>query len=260
MPVYMKIKNILHELKQHAPFTVFGAVVGLLCVFAARDASHETSTRLFSIFHPLHVFLSAMVTAALFKINERKQHFLIVLLVGFFGSIGVATLSDSIIPFFGEDILGVSIVTHHHHEHEHTDIPAHLDEQKTLESKTIAKHDVHSELCEDKTVMQRLHLGFIVEWYSVLPAALLGVFVAYFMPRTKSPHAAHVLISTWASSAHILMNTHTALTASMWVGLLAVLFVSVWLPCCVSDIIFPMLFVKNADGCNNTHSCIFHKH
>ncbi len=254
---YSKLRNILHELKLHAPFTVFGAVVGLLCVFAARNASHETSERLFSVFHPLHVFLSAMVTAALFKINEQKKHFLTVLLVGFFGSIGVATLSDSIIPFFGEDILGVSIVTHHHH-HEHSAAVKDTSSHEAMDTQIAVDHD--HEVCEDKTVMQRLHLGFIVEWYSVLPSALLGVFVAYFMPRTKSPHAAHVLISTWASSAHILMNTHTTLTASMWVGLLLVLFISVWLPCCVSDIIFPMLFVKDSSECSNTHSCIFHKH
>ncbi len=254
---YLKLKNILRELKHHAPFTIFGAVVGLLCVFAARNASHETSERLFSVFHPLHVFLSAMVTAALFKINEQKKHFFTVLLVGFFGSIGIATLSDSIIPFFGEDILGVSIVTHHHH-HEHSISESDTHSHELVDKQTPISHE--HKACENKTIMQRLHLGFIVEWYSVLPSALLGVFVAYFMPRTKAPHAAHVLISTWASSAHILMNTHTTLTASMWLGLLIVLFISVWLPCCVSDIIFPMLFVKDSSERDDSHSCVFCKH
>ena len=56
--------------------------------------------RCFSIFHPLHVVLSAMVTAALFEIHRKAKSFLLILIVGIVGSIGIATLSDSILPFF----------------------------------------------------------------------------------------------------------------------------------------------------------------
>lgn len=230
-----KCKNLWQELKSHAPFTLFGAVVGLLCVFAARDISHETSHRLFSVFHPLHVVLSAMATASLFKIKEKKNNFLTILLVGFFGSIGVATLSDSLIPFVGEDILGVTISTHSA-QHDHS-----------CESNILDQCDNRS----DKTVLKRLHLGFIEEWYAVIPAALLGIFIAYYFPATKLPHAAHVLISTWASYTHILMNNNSPFTITILLGLLIVLFLSVWLPCCVSDIIFPMLFTNNSKDKKN---------
>ena len=40
------------------------------------------------------------------------------------------------------------------------------------------------------------------------------------------------------------MNTHRELSGLLLVGALIVLFIAVWLPCCVSDIIFPMLFVR----------------
>jgi hypothetical protein len=68
--------------------------------------------------------------------------------------------------------------------------------------------------------------------------------MALFLPLTKFPHAGHVLISTWASSFHVLMNTRGEYTTTMLLGMFIVLFVAVWLPCCVSDIIFPLLFVK----------------
>ena len=101
----------------------------------------------------------------------------------------------------------------------------------------------------------QLHLGFIDEWYLVFPAAVIGVLLAYFKPTTHLPHASHVLLSTWASSAHILMNTQADMTATLLLGMFIVLFLAVWLPCCVSDIVFPLLFVRS-DGVHLGHSCI----
>jgi hypothetical protein len=96
-------------------------------------------------------------------------------------------------------------------------------------------------------------LGFIEDWYLVNPAALLGIVLAYFWPRTKFPHAGHVLISTWASSFHVLMNTHRELSLMMLIGVFVVLFIAVWVPCCISDIVFPLLFVKADEGLHHHH-------
>jgi hypothetical protein len=90
-----------------------------------------------------------------------------------------------------------------------------------------------------------IHLGFIEDWYIVNPAALLGVLIACFLPRTKFPHAGHVLVSTWASSSYLLMNMQADATVGAVVGILVTLFISIWLPCCVSDIVFPLLFVRS---------------
>lgn len=197
-------RQVLRELKAHAPFTMFGAVLGVGFMLLFRNLSAQAEYKLFYIFHPAHVVLSAIVTASLFRLHERTRSFVIVLLVGYFGSIGIATLSDSIIPFFGESVLGIAI--------------------------------------------PEAHIGFIEKWYIVNPAAFLGVFIAYFLPRTKLPHAGHVLISTWASSMHVMMNLHDKITTLTMIGFFMVLFVAVWVPCCVSDIIFPMLFVKSHTG------------
>ncbi len=246
-----RFKGVLKELKEHSPFTILGALLGIVFMFIFRNIGQAGSHTLFSIFHPAHVVLSAMITASLFRLHEHARSFLIVLVVGYIGAIGVATLSDSIMPFFGETILGVVVPTHGHtHEHEAGKIDEH--ENHTHDAHEHEQHEHHdhetadqAEHTSSKSVRERLYLGFIEEWYLVNPAAILGVLIAYFLPMTKFPHAAHVLISTWASSAHILMNTETSFTGLMFIGFFIVLFISVWVPCCVSDIVFPMLLVKS---------------
>jgi hypothetical protein len=186
------------------------------------------SRGLFVVFHPAHVVLSAMVTASMFKIHAARKRFVLVLLVGYFGSIGVATVSDIVIPHIGTRLLGLDVPTHaevHGAESEgtaHEEQAPHGDEHE---------HDIH--------------LAFAEEWYIVNPAALLGVIIAFFLPRTKFPHAGHVLVSTWASSSYLLMNMQSDLTVGAAAGIFATLFIAIWLPCCISDIVFPLLFVKS---------------
>ncbi len=217
MSVWARFKQVGVELKAHSPFTLFGAITGIAMMLIFKNISHQASYRLFYIFHPVHVVLSAMVTASLFRLHEKTKNFLVVAIVGYVGAIGTATLSDSILPFFGEEILGAVVPT---------EAAVHSGEQ-------------HEE--------NKLHIGFIEEWYIVNPAAILGILIAYVLPRSKTPHAFHILISTWASSAHIMLNTHQPITWMLTAGFCIVLFIAVWLPCCFSDIIFPMLLVKS-DG------------
>jgi len=207
-----KIKNIAAELKSHAPFTLFGALTGIVLMLLFKNIEHQTSEALFYVFHPAHILLSAMVTVSMFQLHTKRRKFIMVLLVGFFGSLGIATLSDSLIPYIGEMILGMHV---HVHAHEHTSF------------------------AEDA------HIGFIEGWYIVIPAAIVGILIACYRPKTKFPHAGHVLLSTWASSFHILMAMRGQLSLWKAVGSFGFLFLAVWLPCCVSDIVFPLLFVKD---------------
>jgi len=202
--------------------------------------------RLFQVFHPLHVILSALVTASLYGLYEGKARFIKILLVGYFGSVGVATLSDCVLPFFGESILGVAIPVHAE-LHEHETAAGHEEQSRQVEGP-------ESETGEKTPgIRERLHLGFIEDWYLVNPAALLGILIAYFRPRTRFPHAGHILVSTWASSFHVLMNTYRELTAPMLLGIFVVLFIAVWLPCCISDIVFPLLFVGSDNDLSHVH-------
>jgi len=206
-----KLTTILTELKTHAPFTLFGAFTGIVCMLLFKNLQQQTGHTVFYVFHPAHVLLSAMVTASMFELHAKRPKFFVVLLIGFFGSIGIATLSDSLIPYVGELLLGMHV---HVHTHEHTSFAEHA------------------------------HIGFIEGWYIVIPAAIAGVLIAYFRPKTKFPHAGHVLLSTWASSFHMLMAMGGQLSLWKAAGSFAFLFLAVWLPCCISDIIFPLLFVN----------------
>jgi len=202
------MNKIIHELKHHMPFTAFGAITGIILMVVFHNLPYETAHKLFYFFHPLHVVLSAIVTASMFNMYEctlkgKKCSFWPVLLVGYFGSIGIATLSDSLIPYAGEALL--------------------------------------------KLPNLEMHIGFIEEWWLVNPAAIIGVVIGYFWPRTKFPHAGHVLLSTWASLFHVIMALGNGLSIFKYIGIYAFLFLSVWVPCCLSDIVFPLLFVSRKE-------------
>ena len=193
------IKQIANELKRHAPFTSFGAITGiiLMAIIVLANVPPETSHTFFYILHPFHVVLSALVTTAMYK-QHSKGKVWAVILIGYVGSIGIATLSDAVIPYLGGVLLNLEI---------------------------------------------EFHLGFIEKWWLVNPMALLGITIGYWKPTTKFPHAGHVLLSTWASLFYF-----TAFGTANWIPLLPFiflfLFLAVWVPCCMSDIIFPLLFAK----------------
>jgi len=198
-------KQILKELKSHAPFTLLGAITGIIIMLVFHGLSSGVSYSVFYILHPVHVVLSALVTTSMYEFHKcpvgtRKCSIWSLLLIGYVGSIGIATLSDSVIPYLAETLL---------------DMPN-----------------------------RAIHIGFIEKWWLVNPLALLGVGIAYFRPRTKFPHAGHVLLSTWASLFHIIMAAGNNLSLFYYIAVFLFLFLAVWIPCCVSDIVFPLLFVK----------------
>jgi hypothetical protein len=221
-----KIGIIVKELESHAPFTLFGAFTGIVCMLLFKNLEHDTSEKIFYVFHPAHIFLSAIVTASIFQFHTKRKTIIAVLLVGFFGSLGIGTLSDSLIPYVGEAALGMRIEGHSHgDEHDH----------------------------ENEGFAEQAHIGFIEGWYFVIPAAIAGVLIALFKPKTKIPHAGHVLLSTWASSFHMLMAMGGNTSVLKLVGSFGFLFLAVLLPCCFSDIVFPLLFVKSSDDLSHFH-------
>jgi hypothetical protein len=196
------LKPIQFELKAHWPFTLLGAASGIILMMLFRGMEHETAHTLFRIFHPGHVVFSAIVTTSMFRRYTSDQrgalYFCKVLLIGYIGSIGIGTLSDSLIPFLGETLL---------------ELP-------------------HREA----------HIGFIEHWWLVNPLAIGAVIFAYFLPRTHLSHTAHVMLSTWASLFHMMMALDPTATTPYF-GIFLFLFLAVWIPCGVSDIAFPLLFI-----------------
>ena len=198
------LKRIITELREHAPFTAFGALTGILILILFHNMSSGISYDLFYIFHPLHVLFSALTTAAMYhRYKQKRTNLFLLLFIGYVGSVGIATLSDSIVPYLGETLLNMP--------HRHA------------------------------------HIGFIEKWWLVNPLAILGIAFAYLKPLTKLPHFTHVLLSTWASLFHIMMAMGESLNLFIYIIVFAFLFLAVWLPCCISDIVFPLLFVRGRD-------------
>jgi hypothetical protein len=197
----MRLQAIARELRAHAPFTAFGTITGIVIMAVVVHARlpRDVSAALFWTFHPLHVLLSAFVTAAMYRLRGNRGVWR-TLLIGYFGSVGIATLSDSLIPYVGELLLNLP--------------------------------------------HRGLHLGVIEKWWLVNPLALVGIALAYVRPRTKFPHAGHVLLSTWASLFHITMALGTEVGVATVILVGVFLFLAVWVPCCTSDIVFPLLFSR----------------
>lgn len=197
---------ILAELKRHSPFTVIGASSGVLAALVFQGLRQPVLYKIFYTLHPIHVVLSALVTASMYKTHTKSgKKLFTLLLIGYFGSVGIATLSDSVIPFIAEMLLGMP--------------------------------------------EREIHIGFIEKWWLINPLAIMGVAIAYIFPQTKFPHAGHVLLSTWTSTFHILMSKGH-LNFATYLVVFCFLFIAVWLPCCVSDIVFPLMFIKNKNSIN----------
>jgi len=203
------LRRILSELKEHAPFTAIGAVTGIaiMVIIVFTGISAHISEAVFYTLHPLHVVLSALVTTALYR-RYSKGKLWAAILIGYLGSVGIATLSDAIIPFLGGASLSIGIGFH----------------APFLETEAFP------------------YLG-VPKWVVINSAAVIGIALGYWKQVTKFPHTGHVLLSTWASLFYF-----TAFGTAAWLPLLPLifvfLFIAVWIPCCLSDIVFPLLFVR----------------
>lgn len=193
------IKLIAYELVRHVPFTALGTITGIIImvIIVFGNVPANISYTAFYTLHPLHVVFSAVATTAMY-LRHSKGKVWAAILIGYVGSIGIATLSDAVIPYLGGALLNVKM---------------------------------------------EFELPFIEKWWLVNPMALIGIAIGYWKHATKFPHYGHVLLSTWASLFYF-----TAFGIAQWIPLLPLislfLFLAVWLPCCISDIVFPLLFVK----------------
>ena len=107
------LRRIASELKEHIHFTVLGAVSGIIImvIIVLTNVPSLVSQAVFHTLHPLHVVLSALTTTAMYRKYGSSKIWMAVL-VGYCGSIGIATLSDAIIPYLGGALLGVRIEFH----------------------------------------------------------------------------------------------------------------------------------------------------
>jgi len=105
------LRRIANELWEHVPFTTLGAATGVIIMVIivlgnVLPQVSQVSYPIFYILHPAHVVLSALVTTVMYRKYSNGKVWAVIF-IGYLGSIGIATLSDSIIPYLGEMLLGL---------------------------------------------------------------------------------------------------------------------------------------------------------
>ncbi len=256
--------GILAELAHHFPFTILSAIfavcaMALLTVLVGIDAeavgvdaeavgvdaeshavhaeegdSHETcdesaesdhdhdhDSAFGNLFHVFHPIHILLSAMATSAMFWRFEKKLIkAVIVGLVGSLGVCGVSDIVMPFAGGRLLG-------------TDMTFHFC------------------LIENPTL--------------ILPFAVLGVLVGLLTSRsmpgrgvTIFSHSAHVVISTMASLLYLIAFGFHGWMADLF-QTFVLLILAVMIPCCMSDIFFPLLMVEKGrilhDHEGHSHSC-----
>jgi len=192
-----KFKELIHELKHHAPFTAFATIIAILVILLIQYYFNKSiSENLFEIFHPLHIIASSMVTAGIFY--KYKPKILYSILIGMGGAIILGSMSDIILPWLGGNLL---------------------------------------------TLNTSFHLPLIEKPLIILSSALIGSTMGTVTRTTRMPHFIHVFLSVFASLFYLLAFS-SGITLFYFIVIFFIILIAVIIPCCVSDILFPFLFLK----------------
>ena len=86
------------------------------------------------------------------------------------------------------------------------------------------------------------HLPIMESTIFVLSFAFIGGVLGAWKEKSKTPHFIHVLLSVFASFFYLYSFTFNWGLGTLFI-VFAIVFISVIIPCCLSDIIFPFLFL-----------------
>ncbi|MCM8821902.1 MAG: hypothetical protein NC831_03700 [Candidatus Omnitrophica bacterium] len=206
----MKGVNLIRELKHHLPFSILSVcfalmTMGVLNFITSAIKIEDTSGPSIFLFHIFHpIHLLFSAIATTAMFWQNEKNFFKAILIGFAGSVVVCGASDIIIPYISGLLLGVQM---------------------------------HFHIC-------------IVEHPSIiLPFVILGIIAGFFAPGTLEKHegvifshSLHVFTSSMASILYLI-----GYGLNDWIGRIGVVLVytviAVIIPCCTSDIVFPLVLV-----------------
>jgi len=194
------IKTIFLELKHHIPFTLIATLIAVILIAIIYQKNILISESFFHIIHPLHLFVSAIVSAAIFY--KHKNKFIQALLIGISASIIIGSLSDVVFPYLGGALLGLGTY---------------------------------------------FHLPLFEKPILILSVAILGSIIGIETKFTRIPHLVHVLLSVFAGLFYLIFFS-TSLNLIKFIGIFFIISVTVLIPCCISDIVFPLLFIKKNEN------------
>ena len=188
--------EIIKELKHHMPFTLSASILAVIIAVIIYFSKLQVSASAFEILHPAHIFVSAVVSSALYY--KYKKNIFLAFLIGIISSVIVGSLSDIVLPYIGGTLLQIDI---------------------------------------------SFHLPLIETPLIILASASIGTAIGMAAKFTKFPHFIHILVSTFASMFYLLAFT-PSFNLFYLVASLVIVFIAVLIPCCISDIVFLLLFVR----------------
>ena len=197
-------RELIHELKHHAPFTAIATIFAILCVVIIKFILNITIEKHgFHILHPIHVIASSITSAGIYY--KYKKNIILSILIGIFAAILIGSISDIIFPYLGAYIFNI-----------------HLD----------------------------FHLPIIEQPFIILSSGFIGAIIGIITKATKIPHFLHVGISVFASLFYILAFSKL-ITFFVFIIAIVIVFFSVLIPCCISDILIPFFFIgKDIKQCD----------
>jgi len=225
MPEQGRFTWILNELLAHLPYSILSALIGLLVmlVFQVFDKMHHL-TNIFHLFHPTHLLLSAIATTAMFRrLSSQKLSSFSTLhphtnAPAWYRQIGVGVYAV-FVGFTGSVVLcSLSDIVLPY-------LCGNLLGGKMTWHFCLSEHSM--------LVLPFVFLGILLGFWS-------GVYIRY---STFLSHSGHVLVSTMATLLYLVVFGMSDWLSNIGVVLLITVF-SVLVPCCLSDIVYPMMFVR----------------
>jgi hypothetical protein len=98
------------------------------------------------------------------------------------------------------------------------------------------------------------HLPLFETPFLILGLAFVGAIIGMYFDVFKITHSLHVFLSVFASLFYLLAFSNDL--SAIGVFLISfVVFLTVYIPCCISDIVFPLFFIKKpCKGCGHWHN------
>lgn len=205
--------SVTGELICHLPYAIFSVafsmtVLSFVSYFSFGDPVEvvcHKADQLFHSFHFMHLVFAA--TGTLVTFFRFSQNIPRALILGVFSPIIFCTLSDSVLPYIGGQLLG-----------------AHM----------------HFHLCfvtELYNVVPFLFAGIVSGF------AMSRHYEDRLMLYAISSHAIHILVSSLASMFYLV--AHGCTDWQRIIGMVFIfLIVAVIIPCTLSDVVVPMLFAR----------------
>lgn len=204
-----QLRHIRMELQEHLPYTIFSVaagmvVLGVLTYIATLLKATEISQATQGLFHLFHPIHLLLSATATTAMFWRYER---------------RFIKAAVVGFIGAvGICGISDV--------------------------IIPYVAGSLL----GVRMHLHLCIVEHLMFILPFVIAGIFAGFVIPSTTEKstifsHAAHVLVSAMASILYLV-----SFGLGEWIEVAGMVFVymvlAVIIPCCMSDIVFPLLLTK----------------